>query len=198
VPFRTGARTSFPHLRQRRFSRSWGFLPPPFFYPDYDYDYDYDYEPIETQAPPPREVVVQSPAPAASPAESLVLELHGDQWVRVGRYGQSPTPVQSMPPSAEQAPDLPSAIAGRNEAVQLPPKLPPAVLVFRDGHKEAVERYSIIDGVVYTSADYWSTGSWTRKVPIVELDLPATLKLNRERGVKFPLPSGPNEVVVRP
>jgi hypothetical protein len=30
------------------------------------------------------------------------------------------------------------------------------------------------------------------------LDVPATLKLNQERGAKFSLPSGPNEVMIRP
>jgi len=30
------------------------------------------------------------------------------------------------------------------------------------------------------------------------LDIPATLKINRERGLKFSLPSGPGEIVVRP
>jgi len=29
------------------------------------------------------------------------------------------------------------------------------------------------------------------------LDIPASLKLNNERGAKFSLPSGPNEIVVR-
>jgi len=30
------------------------------------------------------------------------------------------------------------------------------------------------------------------------LDVPATLKLNEDRGAKFSLPSGPNEVMFRP
>jgi uncharacterized membrane protein len=72
------------------------------------------------------------------------------------------------------------------------------MLVFRDGHKEEIERYAIIGAVIYTRADYWSTGSWTRKVTIADLDVPATLKLNQERGGRFTLPSGPDEVVVRP
>jgi hypothetical protein len=71
-------------------------------------------------------------------------------------------------------------------------------LVFRDGHQEEIEKYTIIGPVIHIRADYWSTGSWTRKVAITDLDLPATLKVNRERGGKFSLPSGPNEVVVRP
>jgi hypothetical protein len=79
----------------------------------------------------------------------------------------------------------------------LAPELPPAVLIFRDGHTEEVKRYTIQGGVLYAKTDFWSTGSWTRKILITELDVPASLKLNAERGAKFNLPSGPNEIVVR-
>jgi hypothetical protein len=72
------------------------------------------------------------------------------------------------------------------------------VLVFRDGHKEEIGKYTIMGATIYANADYWSSGSWTRQVQIIELDVPATLKLNRERGAKFSLPSGPNEVMIRP
>jgi hypothetical protein len=127
-----------------------------------------------------------------------MLERQGDQWVRVQGYRQSPAPSQSAPSRAAQAPNLPAAAAGPSKATPPPHQLPPAVLVFRDGHKEELQKYSIIGGIIYTSADYWSTGSWTRKIPIAELDVAATLKQNRERGGKFALPSGPNEVVIRP
>ncbi len=71
------------------------------------------------------------------------------------------------------------------------------MLVFRDGHREEVRKYTINGDVIYASADYWSTGSWTREIPVAALDIPATLKLNAESGAKFALPSGPNEIVMR-
>jgi hypothetical protein len=86
----------------------------------------------------------------------------------------------------------------RSGAAQPSQELPPAVLVFRDGRQEEVKRYMIMGTVIYTRADYWSTGSWTRKIAIADLDVPATLRLNQGRGAKFGLPSGPDEVVVRP
>jgi hypothetical protein len=58
--------------------------------------------------------------------------------------------------------------------------------------------FTIMNGIIYSKADYWSSGSWTRKIQIADLDVPATLKLNHERGLKFVLPSGPDEVVMRP
>jgi hypothetical protein len=51
---------------------------------------------------------------------------------------------------------------------------------------------------LYAKADYLATGAWTRKVQLADLDLPATVKQNQQRGLKFELPSGPNEVVLRP
>ena len=77
-------------------------------------------------------------------------------------------------------------------------ELPPTVLVYRDGHKEEVSDYTITSGTIYSKADYWSSGSWTKKIQIADLDVPATLKLNQERGLKFVLPASPNEVIMRP
>ena len=79
-----------------------------------------------------------------------------------------------------------------------PRELPPAVLIFHDGRREELSEYTIMSGIIYSKADYWTTGSWTRKIQIADLDVPATLRLNQERGLKFVLPASPNEVVVRP
>jgi hypothetical protein len=147
----------------------------PYYYPEY-------YEPYETEAPAP-----PVPAPESAPAtrneplpDAVLLELHGNQWVRVKDFATTPAsaaPVQAAAISKEAA---------------------PAILVFRDGHTEEVSSYSIIDGAIYTKADYWIEGAWSRKIEIADLDIPATLKHNQQRGVKFDLPSGPNEVVIRP
>lgn len=192
---RPGATTGFAHGRPPR------VYPGALFLPFGDYYPDYDNEPVEPEAPPPQGFVLpyaQPPAPVTPPADPLVLEFQGGQWVRIANYGQSPTGAQPVPPGPAQATNLRSVTAGGNEAAQPPRELPPAVLVFRDGHKEEIEGYTIVGDVIYTSADYWSTGSWTREVPIAQLDVPATLKLNQERGGKFSLPSGPHEIVIRP
>ena len=195
-----GVRTSFVRLhRARRFFAGSAFAP--YFYPDYDS------EPGMIEAPPPQIIAVQtapsaSPAPVSNPPESLVLELQGDHWVRITNYGQSQTAGQSSQPESERAsnlpPAMPPATTRRTQAAEPPSELPHAMLVFRDGHKEEIGKYMIMGATIYTSADYWSSGSWTRKVQIVELDVPATLKLNQQRGAKFSLPSGPNEVMIRP
>lgn len=149
----------------------------PYYYPDY-------YEPYQAEAPEPA-------APAASPApavkneplpDAVLLELHGSQWVRVKDFATGNSAAPAATPQLQPA---------TKEST-------PAVLVFRDGHTEEVKSYSIIDGVIYSKADYWTEGAWSRKIDISELDIPATLKQNQQRGVKFELPTGPNEVMIGP
>jgi hypothetical protein len=182
--------------RERRpFNRSL-VLASPYFYPDYDYDYE----------PPTPDmagvhVVVMQPAqpaaPAASPIEPLLMEYHDGRWVRIPINGQQAEYPQSAQPNSGQASGLQPVATAPKEAAPTPPELPPTVLVFRDGRQEEVKRYTIIGNVIYTSADYWTTGSWTTEIPMALLDIPATLKVNAEHGGKFNLPSGPNEIVLR-
>jgi hypothetical protein len=149
---------------------------------------------------PPWESAAQ-PTQAAPPErlpDSILLERQGDQWVQSTAYGQSSAPAQPAVSRTVEATHLRAVMPSRNEAAEPPRELPPAVLVFRDGHEEEVKSYTIIDKTLYTSANYWTSGSWTRKIEITNLDVPATLKLNQERGSKFSLPSGPQEVVIRP
>lgn len=164
-----------------------------------------DYESGAVEAPPPQTIVVQeaqpaSPTPALKAPESLLLESQGDHWVRVTSYGASQAEGHGSQLEAEQASNLPSvsATSRRTQATEPPSELPPAVLVFRDGHQEEIGKYMIVGTTIYTRADYWSSGSWTRKVEIAELDVPETLKVNQGRGAKFSLPSAPNEVMIRP
>lgn len=189
--------------RRHRYPRRSGYGYLPYFYPGYSYSEDYS-EPAPPEPAPQRVVIVERTqphveAPPAPPPKSLLLELQGNRWVRVtdsgtAIIGSGPQPRGSAKATTSPRPAMPQP----GNAMEAPRRLPPAVLVFRDGHKEEVRRYTIVGGTLYTSSNYWSNGSWTRKVPISELDVPATLKLNRERGAKFSLPSSPNVIVVRP
>ena len=159
-----------------------GFGRNSFFYGGYPYfppEYDGSDEP-EVYAQPRMPVVVSSPPVQQEPIPSAtLLELHGNEWVKVTSF--------SMP-------NLP-ATAGPSTAAK---ELPPAILVYRDGHSEELSSYSIIGTAIFAKADYVATGSSTRKIQIADLDLPATIKQNRDRGVKFDLPSGPDEIILRP
>ncbi len=179
-----------------------GYAAYPYLYPGYYYS-DYYSEPATEESQPTRVVVIENSQPRAEapptpPPQSLVLELQGNHWVRITDSGQ--TVVNSEPEQKGSAgtSNL-RTLPPQQTKVQEPPReLPPAVLVFRDGHTEEITRYTIVGGTIYTSSDYWNSGSWTKKVPIAQLDVPATLEQNRERGTNFSLPASPSVVAIRP
>jgi hypothetical protein len=196
--------------RGRRGTTGYGYLSD--YYPYYDTPFDQGDETAESL--PPREppqvasAGVTKPAPSSTKAaESLVVELRGDHWVRLTGYGASE--IGGQLPSSQIVPEPHGAAsvgksASKNTdsaasgSTATDPKLPPAVLVFRDGHREEISRYTIINKNIAIKSDYYTSGSWTRNIAIADLNIPATLKANQERNTKFTLPSRPNEVVMRP
>jgi hypothetical protein len=178
-------------------------LPYPYFYPDSDY-----YAGEASQPQQPQIVVVPAAAPAPpsepqAPRESLLIEWQGDHFVRTTLSSKSSATVEQAGPdyserSASHLPATRQTATKQKKADQPAVELPPAILVFHDGRREEVSEYSIISGTIYSKADYWTTGSWTKKIQIADLDVPATLKINQDRGLKFVLPTSPNQIVIRP
>jgi hypothetical protein len=173
-------------------------------YPYLDYESGYDSGENYAQ---PQVIVVQGSVPAPppvppAPRESLLIEWQGDRFVRSTTSDKASGGAQVASDYAENSatasPTTERSVPGQKSIAQPPRELPPAVLVFHDGRKEEVSEYTIMSGVIYSKADYWTTGSWTRKIQIADLDVPATYKVNQERGVKFFLPASSNEVVTRP
>ena len=64
------------------------------------------------------------------------------------------------------------------------PVLPPTVLVFRDQHQQEIGNYAIVGPTLWNFAP-----RHTEKIPLAQLDLPATVKANDERGLSFRLPT---------
>jgi hypothetical protein len=61
---------------------------------------------------------------------------------------------------------------------------PPATLfVYRDGHQMEVQNYAILGKTLWVFSD-----QRTRQVPLADLDLAATQRVNGERGVDFVAP----------
>ena len=60
-----------------------------------------------------------------------------------------------------------------------------AILVFKDGHQMEIQNYAVVGQTLYDL-----TSGRPRKISLADLDLPATEKLNDDRGVSFDLPSG--------
>jgi hypothetical protein len=130
--------------------------------------------------------------------QPMVIERQGDQWVKVTGYVEAPAAMQSEAPRTGETAHPETGVANREVTAESPRVIPAAVLVFRDGHQEEVKRYTIIGDTLFAKADYYGSGTWTRQIQIANLDVPATLKLNEERGSNFRLPSGPQEVMIRP
>jgi hypothetical protein len=185
--------------------RSGLLLPYPYFYSDYGYDSEGAAQPQIIVVP----AAPSQPALPASPLEPLLIEWQGDHFERITPSQKTSGKEQGRPdysaksevhPSGPRSPSSGSSRPAQKVAAQLPREsaLPVAVLVFRDGRTEGVTSYTIMSGTIYSRADYWTSGSWTRKIQIADLDVPATLKLNQGRGLNFVLPASPNEVVMRP
>ena len=62
---------------------------------------------------------------------------------------------------------------------------PTTVLVFKDGHRSEVVNYAIVGDTLF---DF--SGERAHKIPIANLDIPATQKANDASGVEFKLPPG--------
>lgn len=180
--FHGGFRGGFTGNRSGRggYFSFWG---DPYFYSDYPY------QSLAYQSPAPPVVVVQQTAAApVDPQrlpESVLIEWQGDHYARSGSEHE-----------ASAAQDY-SEGASRTVTTGAP-ELPPAVLIYRDGHREQVFDYVIESGKLYAHGNYWVDGYWNKTVQLAALDIPATLKANQQSGVKFVLPSYPNEVVTRP
>jgi hypothetical protein len=91
---------------------------------------------------------------------------------------------------AEAPPSAPAPQA-RPAASEQP--ITQTVLVFRDQHREEVGNYAIVAGTLYDFMPHQ-----TKRILLADLDLPATMALNRERGVEFRVPKGQRQVVTRP
>ena len=61
----------------------------------------------------------------------------------------------------------------------------PVVLVYKDGHEQEVRNYAIVGKTLYDLGAFVA-----HKIPLADLNLPATMKANEDRGVEFNLPSG--------
>lgn len=117
-----------------------------------------------------------------------------DDPAGTGPYVYSgPPPEQTLHIVVDTAPARRDVVADEEEDVPAPPAAKskhevdaqptdPTVLVFRDGHHQEVTNYAIMGQTVYVF-DYR-----TQKIGLGDLDIPATIKLNDDRGVEFQLP----------
>jgi hypothetical protein len=88
------------------------------------------------------------------------------------------SPQSSPPPPAAQYQPRRSPQSSSSEQPN-----EPTVLVFRDGHREEIANYAIMGSTLFVLS-----GPRAR-IPIAELDIPATVRVNQDRGVEFHVPT---------
>jgi hypothetical protein len=68
---------------------------------------------------------------------------------------------------------------------------PETALVFRDQHVEEVRNYAISGGAVWVL-----NAQAAKKIPLVNLDIEATVKMNEDRGVDFQVPEPALQIMI--
>ena len=112
-------------------------------------------------------------------------------------YSGAYSPVPSYPSSNSDNSGLRSEVqtlGGKIDRLQAdveararkPEQEPETALVFRDKHVEEVRNYAISGGTLWVLNEQAA-----KKIPLAQLDIPATVKLNDDRGVDFQVP-GPS------
>lgn len=152
----------FPYNRTQSFGRAGygygGYYIP--YYAPYDASgAGYDYVPGSDLYSGP-------PAGPEEPTLHIVVE-----QAPLAHMAAYPPPEAVVPPAPE-----PVAVQPDVRPVE------PTVLVFRDGHRQEVGNYAIMGPMVYVFDDH------AKKIALADLDVPATIKANDERGTEFKIP----------
>jgi hypothetical protein len=72
-----------------------------------------------------------------------------------------------------------------------PAQEPETALVFRDQHVEEVRNYAISGGMLWVLNQQAA-----KKIPLAQLDIPATVKMNDDRGVDFQVPEPMLQIMI--
>ncbi len=113
----------------------------------------------------------------AEPAASPVADGYGDLAVEVRRLTSEIGQLrqeQALLEQARQVPPKPSRLVEENA---------PTILVFRDAHRNEVRNYAIVGHTLWVF-----TEQRAQKIPISDLDVEATRKVNADRGVEVRFP----------
>ena len=140
----------------------WGYVAP-YYYPDSStYGYDYVGAGPDLYSGPP-------PGPNDPVLHMIVEQPPSDP------YGPPPEAQVYAPPPAAQPVSAP--------APEVQPGAP-IVLVFRNGKQQEVTNYAIMGDTLYV----FDQTQTKKKIALAELDIPATVKANDDRGMEFRVP----------
>jgi len=126
--------------------------------------------PYPVYTTPYSQVVEQTPSTVADRGSDLARELE-----RLTDEVERLREEQAAREQAQRAPLQPQP--------SIEEKTPSTILVFRDGHRNEVRSYAIVGQTLWVF-----TEQRARKIPLSDLDVEATRKVNAGRGVELPLP----------
>jgi hypothetical protein len=114
-----------------------------------------------------------------------------DQDSYAGASYQAPSYPAPYPENGGLQRDV-QALSGKIDRLQAdvearsrkPEQEPATALVFRDQHVEEIRNYAIAGGTLWVLNDHQAG----KKIPLAQLDLAATVKMNDDRGVDFQVP----------
>ncbi len=152
------------HGRHRGYGYGGAGYAVPYYIPTDDYGYDY------VGGPGPE----LYSGPPIAPNESIlhiVIEQPPARYLSGESDSAQAPPAQLQPEPQEQSA---AREAKPNE---------PSVLIFRDGHQQEVANYAIMGQTVYVF------DKRTQKIALADLDVPATIKANDDRGLEFKIPA---------
>ena len=129
----------------------------PLFGLPYYWPYTMDYEQPAAEAPAAASEPDNALAAQVAMLTDAVRQLREDQALR-----ETARPPAVSPPTAAEE------------------KVVPLVLVYRDGHRREVDNYAVLGQTLWVFRN-----QATRRIPLADLDLDATRKVNDERGIDF-------------
>ena len=149
-------------------SGGWAYAVP-YYYPVDNSAYGYDY--VGGGSP---DLYSGPPVGPTDPSLHMVVEQpparpYSEEEPYPQAYVPRPPPEPPAPPPADVKPG------------------DPTVLVFRNGKQQEVTNYAIMGDSLYVFDQA------RKKIALADLDIPATVKANDDRGVEFNLPSSPKK-----
>lgn len=114
-------------------------------------------------------------------------------WYDSSYYGDNWYTAQTYPSYVYVTPGDSNGYSRAYQVQQVPAARPESktaethaetVLIYRDGHAEEVGNYAIVGKTIWVFNE-----ERAKKIPLADLDLPATKRDNEDRGIDFVLPN---------
>ena len=157
----------------RRGSRYYpGFVASPLYLPTYVDPFFSSFGGYDNPEPPPVDPNAQALAESQNALAQQVEQLAAQ--------------VQEMKNSNAQQLPAPAPMPSASTAPEHRPSTPPVTLVLRDGQKLSVESYAVMNQM------FWNFSRRpVQKIPIANIDIPASTRATEENGGEFPQLTSP-------